>query len=304
MAFAPNGSLWEGRDDLDKSFQGQQSDRSTNSFSPLLTQHAYSNEALVDGDEYFSDQMEYEEPSTQRKDRQRPLGASPVHRGQAEAEQRRLMGKSMSQLNEAGPGLPVRQHRYEVIPPGLPLPPRPAKTLTTPRQVPSAGTPPKRTPSNASQVRRQGSVTRSAPVSAMSHPKMMVFLQNSSVTPRRNLTPLMNSMSPQRYSDRRPSRPQHATHRRSLSMSSTHSKIKTTAIVAPSTYKSYDLEGLSYERSVVTYSSDFGFQIDRVSFLNIPSVTKNLNMIELKILRDFDLDHQIRELNTTNFRQF
>jgi flagellar motor protein MotB len=67
---------------------------------------------------------------------------------------------------------------------------------------------------------------------------------------RRNLTPLMNSMSPKplprtpRQSGQQQQQQQHQyNHRRTMSMSSSHQK---TAVIAPSTYTGYDLSGRAY----------------------------------------------------------
>ncbi|XP_052124319.1 uncharacterized protein DKFZp434B061 [Frankliniella occidentalis] len=268
----------------------------------------YSNEALVDGDEYFSDQTDYEEHYLERRQRQDsgtsltsrdarepPVGASPVHaapganggfEGIATYEQRRMLagGKSMPQLNERPQ--PQPRHRYEAVPqrshphppPQQPPPPphRPSKATPTRRCNSSAGTPPRRaapvrSPSAASLLRRGASAGVSTPAArfaasagggatptaVLSSPatsplrlqqqKAVPFVSPS--TSRRNLTPLMNSMSPQplpRTPRQQQPLPQHQqqpqyNHRRTASMSGSR-----TAIIAPNSYTGYDLSGRAY----------------------------------------------------------
>lgn len=320
---------WDAYEDVDKpSRKGQprgSSRGSSHGSSPQRSpqRQCYSNEALVDGDEYFSDQTEYEEhylAKRQRQDsgtsltsrdaREPPVGASPVHaappglvrearrdtggfEGIATYEQRRLLpGKSMPQLSERLGERPQPQprHRYEMIhpPPQQPPPPphRPGKATPTRRCNSSASgsTPPRRapvrSPSTASLVRRgtanglstpasrfaatPTAVLSSPATSPLRHQQVAVPFVSPSST-RRNLTPLMNSMSPkplprtprqgQGHPHGQPAphknsprqapgqQQQQYNHRRTMSMSGSHQK---TAVIAPSTYTGYDLSGRAY----------------------------------------------------------
>ncbi|KAJ1526796.1 hypothetical protein ONE63_008367 [Megalurothrips usitatus] len=186
----------------------------------------------------------------------------------------------MPQLNERPQ--PQPRHRYESIPqrpplqhppPQQPPPPplRPGKATPTRRCNSSAGgasprrAAPVRSPSTASLVRRgaaNGVSTPAARFAASNTPNAVLSspatsplrLQQqqqqqavpfvSPSTSRRNLTPLMNSMSPQplprtpRQQQQQP--PQQYNHRR------TQSSASKTAIIAPNTYTGFDLSGRAY----------------------------------------------------------
>ncbi|KAK3927804.1 putative quinate permease [Frankliniella fusca] len=156
----------------------------------------YSNEALVDGDEYFSDQTDYEEHCLARRQRQDsgtsltsrdarepPVGASPVHaapgagggggfEGIATYEQRRTLagGKSMPSLSEQRPQ-PQPRHRYEAIPQRGPVllaaGPGPAHAAGLAMQQqhppPQQPPPPPHRPSKATPTRRCNSSASTPP---------------------------------------------------------------------------------------------------------------------------------------------